>query len=259
MTIHATATTSAEAVSVLQSQGYCMLRGAIECKWIDSLKVALSQELDQEPQNVVARSRRGFPVAARNLIDLLPEVRAVWRNERLLSFLQSTLGRQFGLVRVLYFDKPPDRSWGLAWHKDRAIAVKENWRPSLFFSRPTIKAGIPHVIAEDSILLQMVTLRIHLDEVDDENGPLELVPQSHVSSEAAGVGIEKAIRVHANAGDVLAMRPLITHGSGASRPGTCRHRRILHLEFSGAPSLPDGYQWRDFIAASAGIRGDLLG
>jgi len=53
--------------------------------------------------------------------------------------------------------------------------------------------------------------------------------------------------LHARAGDVLAMRPLVSHSSGASTPGTQRHRRVLHLEFAGCEELPDGFCWHDFI------------
>ena len=98
----------------------------------------------------------------------------------------------------------------------------------------------------------MLTLRIHLDEVTDDNGPLKVIRGSHhgkISDQTAtAVSQSHAVdTIYATAGDVLAMRPLISHASGASTPGTTRHRRILHLEFSGQPNLPDGFQWYHFI------------
>ena len=57
-----------------------------------------------------------------------------------------------------------------------------------------------------------------------------------------------AARGGARRGDVLLMRPLVAHSSGRSHPDTPRHRRIIHLEFAAAAELPDGYEWRDFIA-----------
>jgi hypothetical protein len=56
------------------------------------------------------------------------------------------------------------------------------------------------------------------------------------------------LRILANQGDVLLMRPVLAHCSGKSHPDTTRHRRILHLEFATSPDLPDGYVWHDFIA-----------
>jgi hypothetical protein len=88
--------------------------------------------------------------------------------------LQEVLGKSGGLVRALYFDKPPDRTWSLPWHKDRTIAVEDNSLQSDYFSRPTNKDGVPHVVAFDEVLQRMLTLRIHLDDVDDDNGPLRV-------------------------------------------------------------------------------------
>lgn len=103
------------------------------------------------------------------------------------------------------------------------------------------------MIASDELLRQMLTLRIHLDEVTGENGPLRVIPRSHVASDSNGIGVDGAVTIHAAPGDVLAMRPMISHASRASVADTLRHRRILHLEFAANERLPDGYQWHDFI------------
>jgi ectoine hydroxylase-related dioxygenase (phytanoyl-CoA dioxygenase family) len=96
----------------------------------------------------------------------------------------------------------------------------------------------------------MLTLRVHLDRVTDENGPLRIVPGSHVSSTSEGLGNEQAATIYASVGDVLAMRPLISHCSGASTPNTNCHRRILHLEFAAERKLNVDFEWHDFIQAS---------
>jgi ectoine hydroxylase-related dioxygenase (phytanoyl-CoA dioxygenase family) len=135
----------------------------------------------------------------------------------------------------------------LAWHKDLTVAVRDHALPSEQFRKPTLKAGVPHVEARCALLRQMLTLRIHLDDVTDENGPLRIVPGSHRSGkQAVALPADPAV-LHARAGDVLAMRPLVSHSSGASTPGTQRHRRVLHLEFAGCEELPDGFCWHDFI------------
>ena len=48
-------------------------------------------------------------------------------------------------------------------------------------------------------------------------------------------------------GDVLAMRPLLAHSSPNSHVESRRHRRILHLEFAGWATLPDGFAWHRFV------------
>lgn len=233
----------------LEKDGFCLLRRAVSIETIDRLLHVCRDAFESDSDGAKARSSRGHVYAARNLIESIPEVSTVWRCESLMTFLREQLGDQFGLVRALFFDKPPDRTWALAWHRDTSIAVKDNSLSSPSFSRPTVKAGVPHMIACDDVLEQMLTLRIHLDEVTDENGPLRVIPGSHVSSTSDGDGLNAAFDVHANAGDVLAMRPLISHSSGSSKPGTKRHRRILHLEFAASPVLPDGIEWHDFISS----------
>ena len=231
----------------LQSDGFCLLKRAVSIETVERLLHVCRDAFDGDSEGVRARSSRGHVYAARNLIESIPEVSTVWRCESLMTFLGDQLGDQFGLVRVLYFDKPPDRTWALPWHKDTAIAVKDNTLQSTHFSRPTTKAGVPHVIACDEVLARLLTLRVHLDDVTDENGPLRVIPSSHVSSVSDGLGVDAAVTIHATAGDVLAMRPLISHCSGASSPTTRRHRRILHLECAADPVLTDGYRWYNFI------------
>ncbi len=239
----------------LHRDGFCLLRQAVDAVTVSHLLDVCRGVLQNDSDNVRARSSRGHVYAARNLIESIPDVSTVWQNDALLRFLRERLGDEFGLVRALFFDKPPDRTWMLPWHKDTSIAVRNNSIESRSFSRPTVKAGVPHVIACDEVLRQMLTLRIHLDEVTEENGPLRVIPGSHVSSDSEGVGINSAVHVHAAAGDVLAMRPLISHSSGSSTPGTKRHRRILHLEFAASPRLPDGMQWHDFVSPATRFAG----
>lgn len=231
----------------LQRDGFCMLREAVDLTLVETLLDACDRSFQDESLPVRARSSRGHVYAARNLIESIPEVISIWQNECLLKFLRDQLGDDFGLVRVLFFDKPPERTWTLPWHKDTSIAVQGNQLASTSFSRPTTKVGVPHVIACDRVLQRMLTLRIHLDSVTDENGPLRVIPESHISSDSIGLGVESAVAIHASAGDVLAMRPLLSHCSGPSAPDTCRHRRILHLEFAADHELPDGYGWHKFI------------
>ncbi|MFY7874614.1 MAG: phytanoyl-CoA dioxygenase family protein [Pirellula sp.] len=231
----------------LERDGFCMLRQSVKRDVVQRLLSVFAEVFEDPSESVRARSSYGHVYAARNLIDSIPDVSTVWQADPILAFLQNVLGEDFGLVRALFFDKPPERSWSLPWHKDTSIAVKDNSGKSQSFSRPTIKAGVPHVIASDEILHQMLTLRIHLDEVTDENGPLRVIPGSHVSSDSNGVGLDHASTIYAAVGDVLAMRPLISHASSASLEGTFRHRRILHLEFAAMESLPEGFQWHDFV------------
>lgn len=195
-----------------------------------------------EDQAAALRRRSGSLYGARNVLQLIPSTREVWRRTPLIELLREVLGADVRLVRGLYFDKPPTATWSLPWHQDLTIAVRDNSLPSSVFTRPTRKAGVPHVEAPREVLGQMLTLRIHLDAAVPENGPLQVLPGSHHAT-AADFGQFAPRTILSDAGAVFAMRPLLAHCSGISQPGTTLHRRVLHLEFTGLHCLPDGYEW----------------
>ena len=212
----------------------------------DDLQAQLESATDERD---LLRSQSGAVYGARNLFRVFPRACQLWRRTPLVELLSLLLGDKCGMVRGLYFDKPPSDSWSLAWHRDLTIAVKDNTLPSHTFRKPTTKAGLPHVEAPKLLLDSMLTLRIHLDDVTQENGPLQVIPGSHLDD---GVQADDDSRdreitsILVCRGDVLAMRPRILHGSIAE--GTSRHRRILHLEFAADANLADGFQWADFFA-----------
>jgi hypothetical protein len=203
---------------------------------------------ERGPAEASIRGEEGEVYAARNVLQLWPEAAAVWRRVPLVDCLAAVLGPAFGLVRVLFFDKPPRQTWALPWHKDLTVAVRDNRRPSAHFAKPTRKAGVPHAEAPAAVLEQMLTARVHLDDVTDENGPLKVIPGSHRTGKALTLDLAPPRILHAAAVDVLLMRPLVAHCSGKSQSGTRRHRRVLHLEFAASAELPDGYEWYDFVA-----------
>jgi ectoine hydroxylase-related dioxygenase (phytanoyl-CoA dioxygenase family) len=225
----------------LEQRGYTLLTGVISAEKCTALIERLTNALNTDAASVL-RSR-GETYGSRDLISLLPEVCEIPRHTTLKRFVTAVLGNEAGLVRVLYFDKPPNRGWSLPWHKDDTIAVKDNRLPSTIFRRPTLKAGIPHVNAPDSFLRTMLTMRLHLDPMTSENGPLSVIPGSH-SSDSPGQGSH--VEIHAAAGDMLVMRPLLTHASSQPKEGTTRHRRIIHFELAESPHLDDGFEWHDF-------------
>ncbi len=232
---------SNQSLDHLNRFGYALLRRVFDAEEIASLAQRLAVALRADDPSVL-RSR-GRTYGSRDLVTLLPEVCELPRQPILREFLATVLGPNAGLVRALYFDKPPDRSWSLPWHKDRTIAVKDNALPTNHFSKPTIKAGIPHVEAPESLLAGMLTLRIHLDAMTAENGPLSVIPRSHAQE---GDAVAEPVELHADAGDVLAMRPLLSHSSSLPLSGNTLHRRIVHLEFAPCAELPDGYRWHSF-------------
>lgn len=155
------------------------------------------------------------------------------------------MGARMKAVRILYFDKTPELNWAVPWHQDRTIAVAERVdMPG--FGPWSVKAGVHHVEPPDSILRNIVSLRLHLDDCGPDNGPLMAllgsfrlgrVPARQIKQHVGKGAIEVCC---AKAGDVVAMRGLTIHASErASQPG---HRRVLHVDFSCA-DLPGGLRW----------------
>lgn len=231
----------------LDREGFTLLANVFAQDRVAELTNELTGALRDCAAEAAIRAESGTVYAARNILEWWPAAATIWRQPLLLEALATLLGPEFGLVRALFFDKPPDQSWSLPWHKDLTIAVQDNRLPSVSFSHPTRKADVPHVEAPCSLLEQMLTARIHCDDVTEENGPLKVVPGSHTTGKVLQLGDALPKSVLCRRGDVLLMRPLLAHSSGKSAPDTNRHRRILHLEFAATEQLPDGYRWHTFI------------
>ncbi|HEY2412224.1 MAG TPA: phytanoyl-CoA dioxygenase family protein [Pirellulaceae bacterium] len=230
----------------LADDGFALVGSVFDSAECDQLITELEASLAVcHDDKVVLRRANGAIFGARNLLAMFDKAATLWRKRPLIDLLVNVLGEHFGLVRGLYFDKPPDSTWSLPWHQDRTIAVQDNSLPSDHFRNPTTKGGVPHVEAPDDLLRQMLTVRIHLDDVTDENGPLQVLPGTHAACDASFARLP--VTIFAKAGDVLAMRPLLSHASGISNPETTRHRRVIHLEFAAIRNLPGGYEWHDFV------------
>jgi hypothetical protein len=244
------ALTIADTVRQVEDKGFAVLAGVLAPAEADLVAADLTDALaGPSAMKGALHSEEGFLYAARNVLTLWPGAVTCWRVTPLPEVLGALLGSRFGLVRALFFDKPPRQTWALPWHKDMTIAVRDNRLPSARFAKPTRKAGVPHVEAPEEVLASMLTLRLHLDDVTEENGPLKVIPGSHRSGKRLLLGDVAPEPILVRRGDVLLMRPLLAHSSGRSHPETTRHRRILHLEFAGSPHLPDGYAWHTFLQA----------
>lgn len=230
--------------ATFEVDGWQQLSGIFRGEDLDRLRAAM-RALSTE-QDEAVRQRDGAVYAARNVLNLCPEVQELWRQSELVEFVREHLGMGAGLVRALYFDKPPDQTWALPWHKDLLIAV-EPFESAPGFSRPRPRAGVLHSEPPLAVLEQMVTLRIHLDPMTLDNGPLQVLSGSHRTGKTLQLEEFAPVVIVSDAGDVLAMRPLVVHSSGRSSPGCTAHRRVLHLEFSSQGTLSEPVRWHQFI------------
>lgn len=148
-------------------------------------------------------------------------------------------------VFARWFDKSADRNWALGWHQDRTVALATR-RDAPGFSHWTVKAGIPHAVPPFEYLERMLTLRLHLDDVDEANAPLLVSPGSHRLGPIAEGEVARTVErlgsrpCLARAGDVwLYAAPLLHASDRARRPS---RRRVLQVAYS-AQALPAGLAW----------------
>lgn len=169
----------------------------------------------------------------------------VVRSANIRELVETVLGPRARVIRSVFFDKTPESNWGVPWHQDLTIAVREKREAPGFVGR-SVKEGVHHIQAPREILEQMLTVRIHLDDCGAENGPLRVLPGTHsmgwLDSETITrlkIEVREEVCVVERGGAVL-MRPLLLHAS--SRAITPGHRRVLHLDFA-AEALPCGLRW----------------
>lgn len=182
---------------------------------------------------------------SRNLL-ANPVVRAFARSDEVRRTVTAVLGPDCFAVRGIYFNKNPRANWKVSWHQDCVIAVRERveiagWGP---WSR---KAGVDHVRPAVEVLRGMVSIRIHLDECGEGNGPLRVIPGSHTQDFLSDSQIQNwpkdsAVTCAVRRRDSILMRPLLLHSSTpASTPS---NRRVIHLEYA-VRELPHGVRWHD--------------
>lgn len=220
----------------LEQQGFAVIPGVLPSGQVELIARALSPLLEAIPSAGI----RGLAAKA-------PCVRMLAQAAEIRSLIEPVLGPTARLVRSILFNKSQEANWQVAWHQDLAIAVRERSELEGFTSW-SVKDGVPHVQPPAAVLEQMLTVRLHLDDADETNGALWVVPGSHrlgrlSAGEAATVAEREGKQLCAvKAGDALLIRPLILH---ASRKATSsRPRRVIHLEFAGA-DLPEPLKWAE--------------
>ena len=184
------------------------------------------------------------PGGVRNVLSI-PVVAAVVASPAVRALVEPILGTSAVPVRGILFDKTPGANWLVPWHQDVTVAVRARadvpgWGPW------SVKAGVSHVRPPVEVLAAMLTVRLHLDDCDDANGPLRVLPGSHRAGVLDAVAIERwrqtttAVSCTTAVGGAVVMRPLLLHASSAATHP--RHRRVVHVEFAAGP-LENGLGW----------------
>jgi ectoine hydroxylase-related dioxygenase (phytanoyl-CoA dioxygenase family) len=196
--------------------------------------------IDALSQNHERRGRAG----ARHLMSN-PAVASVANDQRLLQIAQRVLKREAVPYRATLFEKSERSNWLVVWHQDTALPLvsrfdSPEWGP---WSK---KTGVIYAHAPASALSRVLALRVQLDASTEENGPLRVIPGSHVAGVLSDAEVfciartQKHVDCLVPQGGVLAMRPLLVHSSSKGRG--IGPRRVLHIEYTESLMMDEHIQ-----------------
>jgi len=141
--------------------------------------------------------------------------------------------------RATLFAKTGRANWLVGMHQDTVLPLAQPIADPAWTGWSK-KAGVHCANGPPHVLAQIVALRIHLDPSGEDNGPLRVIPGSHTVGVLSADGLARLRReqcpipVLVGRGGVLALRPLLVHGSSRCRDthGDPRPRRVLHIEYT---------------------------
>ena len=228
-------------IKEINELGFAKYPQIIDDKQIENLLTSLSELRISS----TFRKKKGAAYGVRNLLNLLPDSREFAESEKVKNLVKIILGANAKPVRAIFFDKTPEANWKVPWHQDLTIAVKRK-KETKGFTAWTRKAEIHHVQPPTSVLEKMLAVRIHLDDADETNGALKVIPKSHKYGRLSSTEIQNLREANEEEvccikhGEAFLMRLLVVHSSSAGT--NPKHRRVIHIEFS-AEILPNSLEW----------------
>lgn len=183
--------------------------------------------------------------AIRQFLKEIPEVKDLVFNENIKKLIKEIFEDRYFVVKSIYFDKPEKSNWYVAYHQDLTISVDKKTELQ-GFGPWTTKQNQFAVQPPLEILENIYTIRIHLDDTDEYNGALKVIPTSHGKGiyrpETIDWNVETEHICKVSKGGVMIMKPLTLHGSNRTTNG--KKRRVIHIEFSDR-ELPAEIQWSE--------------
>ena len=135
-------------------------------------------------------------------------------------------------IQCTYFRKNRNTNWLVSWHQDRSLPFSDDEIPQ---SAIRMKHGQRFYQPPESILNNVIAVRLSLDGCHTQNGGLKVLPGSHrygILSESTILDLSKTIDHVVPSiprGSALIMRPLLLHASSKSVTGNLR--RVLHFTY----------------------------
>ncbi len=227
----------------IQNNGYSIIEDFFTEKEINNILDTINK-VDSRSSNF-RKTKDLF--AIRQFLKEVPNVLPLIFNKKFKAIISQYFGENYFVVKSIYFDKPEESNWYVSYHQDLTISVKEKVNiPE--YTNWTVKQNQFAVQPPIDILEDMFTIRIHLDDTDELNGSLKVIPGSHnkqiLRSTAINMDIEKESICKINAGGIMIMKPLLLHSSGKTL--NAKKRRVIHIEFCSL-RLPKELTWAELI------------
>ncbi len=186
--------------------------------------------------------------AIRQLIKTVPDLAALIFNKNLKDLVFSFSESNYFLTKAIYFDKPSTSNWFVSYHQDLSISVDKR-ADVLGYKNWTHKKGQYGVQPPLEILQDAFTIRIHLDNTNENNGALRVIPKSHLNGVIRkkldiGTPAAKEQICKVEKGGIMLMKPLTFHAS--SRTTNAKRRRVIHLEFN-KHQLKQPLKWLEYL------------
>lgn len=213
-----------------------------------STEVAQLIDVIQQADHTKATFRKTNDLfAIRQFLKEIPGAASLILTQKLSEIITRLFGEGYRVVKSIYFDKPGASNWFVAYHQDLTISVKEKVDVA-GFGPWSVKQDQYAVQPPLPILENNFTIRLHLDDTDENNGALRVIPGSHrkgiYRAEAIDWNVESEVYCNVLKGGIMIMRPLLLHAS--SRTNNNQRRRVAHIEFSNQP-LPAALRWSEVL------------
>jgi len=228
----------------LQQKGYTILDNIFTSEEVALIITKISEANSSRP--TFRKTNDLF--AIRQFLKEVPVIQPLIFTAKLNAVIKKYFGHNYFVIKSIYFDKPEKSNWFVAWHQDLTISVDKKINlPG--FGPWTSKQDQFAVQPPLDILENIFTIRIHLDDTDENNGALKVIPGSHLKGIYRRTEIDWETKNEAickvKIGGIMIMRHLLLHSS--NRTLNNNKRRVIHIEFSDR-LLPDGLLWAEPLA-----------
>ncbi|WP_405378417.1 phytanoyl-CoA dioxygenase family protein [Nonlabens sp. Asnod3-A02] len=208
-----------------------------------SIDNSIIQKIESNLNAYFENNSQADKYAIRQLIKRLPDLNILFE----IPILKYLIKEQYSLTKSIYFNKPAMSNWFVPYHQDLSIGVKEKIDTE-GYKGWTFKKEQHGVIPPKRILENTITVRIHLDDTNEENGALRVIKNSHSNGilkreQINRINTDDELICKLNKSEYMLMKPLLLHASHKSTSNS--DRRVIHLEFCNQ-ELDGELEWLEY-------------